>query len=191
MTPLVIRMRDASFISQGETVVPPQSLDVAAGSHVAQLCPTARQAHGLALLAAGLVKASQGSVLIGEYDPRVQPVHCRRIAAYVPHDPMPVAPSDFERYVDYRAALWNIDSAHARAHAHLLLERLDGMHEAFAYPIVGALLGSPQVLVLDRPQLPYAVQILAAAGLSAVFSTHIDERAVDAYAAAPLAQVLV
>jgi len=181
--PLVIRMRDASFISDGVSIVPPQSLDVTAGSHVAQRCPTARQAYGLALLGAGLVKATQGSVLIGEYDPRVQPVHCRRIAAYVPHDPMPVS-SDFERYVDYRAALWNIDGARARTHAHLLLERLDGMHEAFAYPIVGALLGSPQVLVLDRPQLAYAKQILAAAGPCAIFSTHTDERAVDAYAAA-------
>ena len=42
------------------------------------------------------------------------------------------------------------------------------MHEAFAYPLVGALIAMPKLLVLDRPQPAYAEQILAAAGRRAV-----------------------
>ena len=36
------------------------------------------------MLAAGIVKASSGCVLIGDYDPRVQSVACKRIAGFVP-----------------------------------------------------------------------------------------------------------
>ena len=50
-----------------------------------------------------------GCVLIDEYDPRVQSVHCKRIARFVPHDPLPLDEPGFERYIGYRAALWNID----------------------------------------------------------------------------------
>jgi len=61
-------------------------------------------------------------------------------------------------------------------HARLLLERLEGVHEAFAYPLVGALLAEPRLLVLDRPQAAYAAQIVSAAGASALFSTHTSQR---------------
>lgn len=181
MTP-VLRLRDAAFSGLGRTIVPPTTLDVPAGARIAHLCATEAHARGLALVAAGLVHATSGTVSIGEYDPRVQPVHCRRIAAYVPHDPLPMSQPDFTRYVQYRAALWDIDPARATAHARLLLERLDGLHEAFAYPIVVALLPSPQVLVLDRPQLVYAHAILSAIAPCAIFSTHLDERTARAYA---------
>lgn len=190
MTP-VIRLRDARFSPRGRTIVPPVTLDVAPGAQCSYRCSNDDHARGLALLAAGFVHATGGTVAIGEYDPRVQPVHCRRIAAYVPHDPLPMDAAEFARYIEYRAALWDIDTARAHAHAKVLLERLDGLHEAFAYPIVAALLPSPQVLVLDRPQLVYARSILDAASPSAVFSTHIDERAAEAYTGVTIAEVLV
>ena len=34
--------------------------------------------------------------------------------------------------------------------------RLAGVHEAFGYPLIGALIGEPKLLVLDRPQIVYA-----------------------------------
>jgi len=176
-------MRDACFDAAGSTVGP-VTLDVAAGERAVRICETAREANVVALLATGIVKAGSGVVLVDQYDPRVQPAHCKRIVAFVPHDPLPLADLDFERYVRYRAALWNVDPMRALAHAKLLMERLEGMHEAFAVPLAGALVGNPRMLVLDRPQPAYAAQILAAAGPRALFSTHLTVAAAEAFAPA-------
>jgi len=179
----VLRMRDARFFARGAPVGP-VTVDVAAGERVARAFPSARDAAITALMACGIVRAGAGSVLVEEYDPRVQGAHCKRVAGFVPHSPLAIDESEFERYVTYRAALWDVDPMRAIAHAKLLLERLDGVHEAFAYPIVGALIASPKLLVLDRPQSAYAGAILAAAGPRAVFSTHVNDDAAAAFAPA-------
>jgi ABC-type taurine transport system ATPase subunit len=177
---LLLRMREAFFDAHGDPVGP-ITLDVQAGEHAVRVFSSAREATVTALLAAGIVKASRGSILIEHYDPRVQSAHCKRIAAFVPHAPLPLDESDFERYITYRAALWDVDPVRAVAHAKLLLERLEGMHEAFAYAIAGALIAAPKILVLDRPQPAHAAQIVAAAGPRAVFSTHVHPRAGEAF----------
>jgi len=179
----VLRMLDARYAPRGETIVAPATFDVAPGEHVARVCATAAEAQALAMMGAALVKPTSGIVLIGEYDPRVQPVHCKRIAAFVPHDPLPLPEMSVDHFIDYRAALWDIDTERARAHAQILLDRLSGLHEAFAYPIVAALLGCPSLLVLDRPQPFFAKKILAAAGPCAVFSTHLDAAAAFEFSA--------
>lgn len=170
-----LRAIDAFYAVRGERIVAPASFDVAPQARHAITCESARAARALAMMAAALVRATSGSILIGEFDPRVQPAHCKARAAFVPHDPLPVADLNVERFVAYRAALWNLDLSLARARAQILLEKLDGIHESFAYPIVGALLASPALLVLDRPHAAFASQILEAAGACAVFSTHVDE----------------
>jgi ABC-type taurine transport system ATPase subunit len=179
----ILRMREACFTARGAPVGP-VTVDVAPGERAARVFPSGRDAAIVALMAAGVVKAGSGSVLIGEFDPRVQSVHCKRIAGYVPHAPSRVAESEFERYIAYRAALWNVDPRRAVAHAKLLMERLSGMHEAIAYSIAGALIASPGLLVLDRPQPAYAQQIFAAAGPRAIFSTHVTASAARAFCAA-------
>ena len=179
----VLRMRDAQYALRGETIVAPATFDVAPGARVARVCATAGEAQALAMMAAALVKPTSGIVLIGEYDPRVQPVHCKRIAAFVPHDPLPFTEMSVEHFIGYRAALWDIDTERAHAHAQLLLDRLAGLHESFAYPIVASLLASPPLLVLDRPQPLFAKQILAAAGPCAIFSTHLDASAATEFSA--------
>ena len=180
---VLLRLREAGFDGEGVSLGP---LTVATypGERAARVFATAAQAAVAARLAAGIVKASYGSVSIDGYDPRVQPAHCKRIAGFVPHDPLPLGEFDFERYVVYRAALWNVDRMRALAHACLLLERLDGVHEAFAYPLVGALIANPKLLVLDRPAAAYAAQFLAAAGPRAVFSTHVHARDAEAFSKA-------
>jgi ABC-type multidrug transport system ATPase subunit len=159
----ILRFRDAAYVRDGETIVSPVNLDLAQGEQMTQECATIRGAEALAMMGAALARATSGSVTIGEFDPRVQAVHCKRIAAFVPHDPLPLSQIDAVRYIAYRAALWDIDASRARARAQQLYERLEGLHEAFAYPIVGALLPSPQLVVLDRPQPAFVPQILAAA----------------------------
>ncbi|HUA09290.1 MAG TPA: hypothetical protein VMA98_08455 [Candidatus Acidoferrales bacterium] len=173
----ILRMRDASYRRRGETIVAPTSLDLAPGTRMTRACGSAREAEGLAMMAAALARASAGSVTIGEYDPRVQPVHCKRIAAFVPHDPLPLSHIDAARYVAYRAALWDVGVETARARIASLLARLEGVHEAFAYPIAGALLPSPQLLVVDRPQAAIVPQILAAADDCAILITQTEGRA--------------
>jgi hypothetical protein len=173
----ILRMRDAAIVRRGETVVPPTTFDLAPGERVMRDCTNALEAEGLAMMAAALARATDGSVLIGEFDPRVQPVHCKRIAAFVAHDPLPLSNIDAERYIAHRAALWDVDIERARAHAALLLERLRGLHEAFAYPIVGALVAQPRLLVLDRPQPQAVPTILEAASGCAVLVTQIRNHA--------------
>ncbi|HTU71734.1 MAG TPA: hypothetical protein VMF11_15635 [Candidatus Baltobacteraceae bacterium] len=173
----ILRMRDAAYERNGEQIVAPTSLDLAPGERMTRVCANGHEAEALAMMAAALARATSGSVTIGEYDPRVQPVHCKRIAAFVPHDPLPLSQMDADRYIAYRAALWDLDPLRARAHAQLLLERLHGLHEAFAYPVVGALVPSPQLLVLDRPQATFTPAILEAASGCAVLIVQAQDRA--------------
>ena len=58
------------------------------------------------------------------------------------------------------------------------------MHEALAYAIAGALIASPAVLVLDRPQPAYAQHIFMAAGPRAIFSTHLATESAAAFSGA-------
>lgn len=155
-------MQEASYARRGEAIAAPTTLRIQAAERATRICANAREAEAVAMMAAALLRPTSGSVLIGEYDPRVQPAHCKRIAAFVPHDPLPLSHIDADRFIAYRAALWDIDRQRARAHAAQLLERLRGLHEAFAYPIAAALLPSPQLLVLDRPQ-PGTLDTIASA----------------------------
>jgi hypothetical protein len=173
----ILRMRDAAIVRRGETIVPPATIDLAPGERATRECSSDREAEGLAMMASALARATEGSVLIGEYDPRVQPVHCKRIAAFVAHDPLPLSRVDAERYIAHRAALWDVDIERARAHAKVLLERLHGLHEAFAYPVVAALVASPRLLVLDRPQPASVPLILDAAPGCAVLVMQTRDRA--------------
>jgi hypothetical protein len=184
----LLRMRDATFTS-ARARAGPVTLDLGAGERAALTCASPQEAAILALMACAVVKASSGRVLIGDYDPCVQSVACKRIAGFVPHEPFPLDESEFARFVAYRAALWNLEPGRARAHADLLRKRLAGMHEAFAYPLIGALIGMPKLVVLDRPQPVYAKRILAVTGGAALFSTHDNAAAAAAFASSAIADV--
>jgi len=176
----LLRMRDATFAG-GTTFVGPVSLELSQGEHAALHCSSAPEAAILALLATGIVKASNGCVLIDDYDPHVQSVHCKRIAGLVPHEPFLLDEGEFARYVAYRAALWGIELGRAQTHAALLRRRLTGMHESFAYPLIATLIGMPRLIVLDRPQPAYARLILGVVGRRGVLSTHTDAAAARAF----------
>jgi hypothetical protein len=173
-------MREASF-RLGSWSVAPVTLDVYSGELTARTFASPREAAVVALMAAGIAKASSGSVLVGDYDPRVQSVHCKRIAGFVPHEPVSLDERDFGRYIAYRAALWDVEAEHAFALANALRAELGDMHEAFAFPLIGALIAAPKLLVLDRPVPAYAERILRAAKGCAVFSTHTNVAAARAF----------
>ncbi len=48
------------------------------------------------------------------------------------------------------------------------------MHEALAYPLIGAFVAAPQLLVMDRPPPVYARQIFAVTSGTALLTTHAD-----------------
>jgi ABC-type multidrug transport system ATPase subunit len=164
-------MRNASFEGGGASAGP-VTLDVYPGERTALAFGSAREASIVALMASGIVKPSHGSVLIDDFDPRIQSINCKRVAALVPHEPCGLHESEFVRYVVYRAALWKIEPRRALAHAQLLRKRLGNMHEAFAFPLIGALVGMPKLVVLDRPAAAFAPQLLTVLEGRAVFSTH-------------------
>jgi hypothetical protein len=184
----LLRMRDATF-ARADVTAGPVTLDLDRDQRVALHCQSAKEASILALLATGIVKATAGCVLINDFDPRVQSVHCKRAAALVSHEPLTLEESEFARYIAYRAALWNIDPNRARTHASLLRKRLAGMHEALAYPLIGALIGMPRLVVLDRPEPVYARLILDAVDGRALLSTHADAAAARAFAPGGLARL--
>lgn len=181
----LLRLRDAAFASR-EGSAGPITLDLSHGERAALHCATPREAKIVALLASGIVKASSGCVFIDDYDPRVQSAACKRIAALVPHEPFALREDEFVRYIAYRAALWNVNVHQAQARALLLRKRLAGMHESFAYPLIAALVGMPKLVILDRPELLYARQILDLLAGCAVFATHTDAAAAVVFARNPL-----
>ena len=83
----LLRMRDASF-ANATARAGPLTLDLEPGGRIALTFLTSQAATIVALMAAGIAKATTGSVLIGDYDPRVQSVHCKRLAGFVPHEPL-------------------------------------------------------------------------------------------------------
>jgi len=168
-------MRDAGFRRRGEDLVSPQNIEREEGGRLAHACAGNRAASIVAMMAAGLVRASRGAVYVGAFDPRIQPVQVKRLAGYVPHGALPYDFPSFEQYIEYRAALGQLPQAESVVRARHILAGLDGIHESFAYPLAGALIAQPRLLVLDRPQAAYGPQIVAVAKTCAIFSTHGSE----------------
>jgi ABC-type Na+ transport system ATPase subunit NatA len=181
----LLRMREARFAANS-VAAGPLTLDLEPGERVALHCASQREATIVALLACGIVKASNGLVLIDDFDPRVQSVACKRAAAFVPHEPFALDDREFALYIEYRAALWNLEPLRARAQADRLRSSLAGMHETLVYPLIAALIARPKLVVLDRPLAVHAKLILAAIGERAVLSTHTDAAAAHAFAPDPL-----
>jgi ABC-type taurine transport system ATPase subunit len=179
----LLEMRAASYARGGRTVVPATTLSLGENERIAHACGDSDAAMIIALLAAGLVKPSSGRVFVAAFDPRIQPVQVKRIVGFVPHEALPHDFPSFTRYIEFRATLWGLPRAQSVVRARALLARLEGVHEAFAYPLIGALLSQPRLLVLDRPQAAYAQQILEVAHDCAIFSTHVSERDAQRFAA--------
>src|SRR5436305_13738027 len=104
-------MRAAAFAQRGVQIVAPQNFELEEGGRLARACDGNRAASMVAMMASGLVRATSGSVYVSAFDPRIQPVHVKRLTGYVPHDALPYEFSTFERYIDYRAALRNLPLA--------------------------------------------------------------------------------
>jgi len=178
----LLEMREAAFRRGGQSIVQPITLALDEGAQFAFACADERAAALAALMAAGLLAPTSGCVFVAAFDPRIQPVQVKRVAGYVPHEALPGDFDSFTQYIEFRAALWGLPRAQSIVRARALLAHLDGVHEAFAHPLVGALLAEPRLLVLDRPQAAYAAQIRTVARGCAIFSTHASARDAERFA---------
>lgn len=178
-------MREAAFSRGAQTYAPAVTLTLGEGERLAHICEDARVAATIALMAAGLVKPSAGRVYVAAFDPRIQPVQVKRIVGYVPHEAVPHDFPSFTKYIEFRAALWGLPRSQSIVRGRALLAQLDGVHEAFAFPLVGALLSHPRLLVLDRPQPAYAEHIFRVAHGCAIFSTHLAQRDAERFHGTP------
>ena len=184
----LLEMRAAAYV-RGGTSAPPVTLALNEGEKLALSCAGEDPARATAMMAAGLLAPTSGTVFVAAFDPRIQPVQVKRITGFVAHEAPPLDFSSFTRYAEYRAALWGLPRAQSVVRARALLAKLQGVHEQFAYPLAGALLSAPRLLVLDRPLAAYAPQILRAAGSCAIFSTHADPHEAERFEQACAAAV--
>lgn len=182
----LLEMRGAGYTRGSTAIAAPLTLALGENERLEYVCGSDGAASAIALMAAGLLRPSTGRVFIAAFDPCIQPVQAKRIVGYVPHEALAHDFPSFTRYIEFRAALWGLPRAQSVVRARALLAGLDGVHEAFAYPLVGALLSQPRLLVLDRPQAAYAEQIFAIASDCAIFSTHVSAREAQRFARAPV-----
>ena len=179
----VLEMRAAAFARRGATIVPPTDLLLGERESAALICPDARAAAVAARMAAGIVKASEGAVYICGFDPRLQPVQSKRLAGFVSHALTSADFASLDRYIDYRAALWGLPRAQSIVQARHLRSAVREIDDAYAFPLVAALLARPALLVLDRPAVACVSQIRSIAHDCAVLSTHAGAQQADRFAA--------
>jgi hypothetical protein len=163
----VLHAVDAAFARGGDSLVPPFSIELRPGERGALRMPTERAAAIGARMAAGIVKATGGTLFIGDFDPRIQPVQAKRAVGFVPwagrfgegpREPL-FAPGPRE-VVDLHAALYEVPRDAARRSASAVLAAFDDAgDEALALAL--ALIRPVALLVLDRPSAGLRARLAA------------------------------
>ncbi len=153
----VLHAVDAAFARGDDLLVRPFSIELSRGERASLSLPTDRAATIAARMVAGIVKATAGTLFIGDFDPRLQPVQAKRAIGFVPsagrfgdgsREPL-FAPS-LRETVDLHAALYEVPRADARRAAFAVLDSFDDAgDEALALAL--ALIRPVALLVLDRP----------------------------------------
>lgn len=172
-------------------------LAVPAGEFYALLGPNGAGKTTTLRIVAGLLRPDAGRVEICGVDAVREPVAAKRLAAWVPDEPMIYDKLTPQEYLAFVAGLWGVDPALARARSDELLASLGlwsqratrcegfsrGMKQKVA--LAGALIHEPQLLMLDEPltgldaaSARLVKNILRArveAGCAIVLTTHILE----------------
>lgn len=167
----VLTFDNAAFARHGRTLLRPVSLTVEAGAKAALACESAAAAWIAARMAAGIVKCTSGSVFVCDFDPKIQPVHVKRLAGLVPCEP-PRVSLRAQQYFAYRAALWGLNERDAVERGMTLLSMSDGLDRAQQLALAGALLHEPALLILERPGEGLRAAAEAMFGTSALLATY-------------------
>jgi ABC-type Na+ transport system ATPase subunit NatA len=146
----VLRVADAAFERDGVQLVPPFSVELATGERAMLGFADARAAKIAARMTAGIVKPTSGTVLIGDFDPRVQPVQAKRLTGFVPALGDPAMPRCRDGGLGVHAALFEVPLEAARTRVRHVLDALEADDE-LAFAVALALMRPVELLVFDRP----------------------------------------
>jgi hypothetical protein len=169
----VLRATGACFARDGEVLAGPFSAALAGGAAQVFTARDLREARIVARMAAGIVKATTGTISIREYNPRTQPVQAKRLVAFALGDDTGVTRANFDRAVVLRAALRGIDSASAKAHAHRMRAALGDESDALALAV--ALHHALPLIVLELPRAALLAPLRDLLPDAAIFSTQVIE----------------
>ncbi len=176
------------------TAVNDLSLTVPRGELFAVLGPNAAGKTTTIKVLTGLIKPTSGTARVAGFDVQTQPLHARKLMAYVPDFPFlydKLSPWEFLRFT---GQLFGMEDARIRASGEELIARFN--LEAFAnkpieglshgtkqrVAIISALLHDPQVFIIDEPMVgldPQHARIVkdvlhqrSRAGMTVFLSTH-------------------
>ena len=138
-------------------------LIVPAGEFHALLGPNGAGKTTTLRIVAGLLKADAGQVSVFGHDIAEEPLHAKRVTAFLPDDPMLYGKLNAVEYLEFVAGLWEVDGTHAAKRAEELLRWLElwesrgqyvegfsrGMRQKLA--LAGALIHDPRLMILDEP----------------------------------------
>jgi ABC-2 type transport system ATP-binding protein len=139
------------------------ALRVPAGEFYTLLGPNGAGKTTTLRMVTGLLKPDAGSISIYGIDALADPIHAKRITAWVSDEPMIYDKLTPREYLDFVAGLWAVEATLAAARAQDLLARLGlaphaeercerlskGMRQKVA--MAGALVHAPRLIILDEP----------------------------------------
>jgi hypothetical protein len=138
-------------------------LELASGERALLRMPDIRAASTAALLAAGVVKATRGTLYIGDFDPRIQPVQAKRLVGFVPRagsfggsarlqwiSTVGERSENRLAIVDFHSALHEVGRDDARRRVADVLAAVERDDES-AFALALALIRPIALLVVDQP----------------------------------------
>ena len=173
------------------------SLEIAEGTIYGLLGPNGSGKSTTINMIMGLLKPDSGQITVCNMDPQKEPLNVKRVIGYVPETPRLYEFLTGMEYLDFIATIHKIPSEQYLPKVKKFLEAFElsghenemiggysnGMKQKTA--IIGALLGSPALLVLDEPLggldpksariMKDLLNTLAEDGVSVIFSTHVLE----------------
>ena len=142
----------------------------------------------------GLLEPSAGSVRLGGYDLRAEPLRAKALCGFVPDRPHVYEKLTGAEFLDFAADLYHVDAAAKRARRERLLEVFDlcewrdELVESYSHGMkqrlvmAAALVHAPRILIVDEPTVgmdPRGARLLkrifrdlAADGATVFMSTH-------------------
>ncbi len=141
----------------------PLDLSIAKGEFFAFLGPNGAGKTTTLKMAAGLLRPSEGRVLIGGVDIDVDPIGAKKVLAYVPDQPYLYDKLSGREFLKFVAGLYGLEPAAARVDADRYIatfdmaDWIDELTETYSHgmkqrvALAATLLHKPQVILLDEP----------------------------------------
>jgi ABC-type Na+ transport system ATPase subunit NatA len=165
----VLRAQGARFVRDGRELVAPFSLTLAAGETFALAQPDSNAAGVAARMCAAIVKPTEGTIYVGDFETRLQPPQCKRLVGFVDAAGFDGDAHAFKNEVAFRADVWGLDPRDAQARGRALLTALgDG---DYARGVALALVPEVALVVLDRPATRMVARVRELAPAAGILRT--------------------